>query len=94
MKKEQKQIQDALLKRAVGYDAEEVSEEYSFNEQGEKFLSKRKVSKKHFSPDVSAIKILLENYGEKKVDELEKMTDEELFAERDRLLDLLLKTKK
>jgi len=87
----EKKIRQALIKRAVGYDAEEVVEEFSYDESGDQFLNKKKVSSKHFSPDVSAIKILLEYYGEKSFDELERMTDEELSKERDRLLLLLEK---
>ena len=54
-------IRKALLKKALGYNADEVIEEYALNE-GEEVLVKKKVTKKHYGPDVSAVKILLERY--------------------------------
>ena len=76
-------VKSALLKKAMGYDAKEVTEEYAVGENGEVSLAKRKVIKKNVPPDVSAIKILLECEGEKDVSEL---SDEELVKERERLL--------
>ena len=78
-------VKTALLKKAMGYDASEITEEYSVGENGEVSLSKRKVIKKNVPPDVAAIKYLLERDGgvEKP---LKDMTDEELLAEKDRLL--------
>ena len=76
-------VKSALLKKAMGYDAKEVTEEYAVGENGEVSLAKKKVIKKNVPPDVSAIKILLECEGEKDVSEL---SDEELVKERERLL--------
>lgn len=88
--KNKKIIEKALIKRAVGYDAEEIIEEYAFNaEENKKVLIKQKKTTKHFSPDVTAIKILLAYYGEQKFDELESLSDEQLLIERDKLLSLL-----
>jgi len=58
MKKDsnQKKVEKALIKKAVGYDAEEITEEITYNESGEKSSIKKKVVSKHFPPDVSAIK--------------------------------------
>lgn len=89
--KKEQDIEKALLKRALGYDTEEIVEEYTFGENGEKTLNKRKVSQKHYSPDVSAIKILLEYFGGRSFDEIDRMTEQELIAERDRLLKELTK---
>ncbi len=89
MEFDEEKIKDALISRALGYDASEVVEEYSYDENGEMKLNKKKVSKKHFAPDISAIKILLARYGGMDEDELERMTEEELRAERNRLLKLL-----
>ncbi len=80
-------LKKALLKKALGYQTCEQVCEYSISENGEEVLSKRKVTKKQLSPDMTALKLLLEKfYSEVSV---EKMTDEELLAERARLLQLL-----
>ena len=73
----------ALKKKALGYETEEVVEEFSY-EGGEVVLSKKKVTKKNVPPDITAIKMLLD--AEKDVSE---MTDEELEKEKVRLLNLL-----
>ena len=52
-------IKGALLERALGYDADEVVEEYGFSE-GEAVLVKRKVTKKRVPPDIQAAKMLLD----------------------------------
>lgn len=84
--KSTKDVKSALLKKAMGYDAKEVTEEYAVGENGEVCLSKKKVVKKNVPPDVSAIKILLGCDGDKPVSEL---SDEELLEERNRLLEEL-----
>ena len=78
-------VKKALIKKATGYDAAEITEEYCVGENGEVALSKRKVIKKNVPPDVAAIKYLLECAGgfEKNVSE---MSEEELLAEKERLL--------
>lgn len=87
-RKKKTDVKDALLKKAMGYDAAEITEEYCVGENGEVALSKRKVIKKNVPPDVAAIKYLLECEGgiEKNVSE---MTEEELLEERKRLLEKL-----
>ena len=76
----------AIVKRAFGYDTCEVVEEYAQSKDGEIVLTKKKVTTKNVPPDVSALKILLD-IGE---DELvENLTDEQLNAEMQRLLNLL-----
>lgn len=84
-KRKKGDVKTALLKKAMGYDASEITEEYSVGENGEVSLSKRKVIKKNVPPDVAAIKYLLECEGgvEKPLND---MTDEELLAEKERLL--------
>lgn len=86
---EEKEFKSALIKRALGYDADEVVEEYSYDEDGKGKLSKKKVTKKHYAPDISAMKIVLERYLSYSKEEIELMSDEELKAERNRLLNLL-----
>ena len=78
-------VRKALLKKALGYDAEETVSEYVESDDGVK-LVKKKVTKKNVPPDVSAIKMLMEEDGEK---DIFTMSDEELIAERNRLLIIL-----
>lgn len=77
-------IKGALLERALGYDADEVVEEYGFSE-GEAGLVKRKVTKKRVPPDIQAAKMLLDG-----APPLTSLSDEQLQKEKERLL-LLLK---
>lgn len=83
---EQEKLHDALLKKAVGFDATETVEEYVFNgDDGEVKLSKKKVTKKKIPPDMTAIKILMAE----DIKNVAEMTDEELKIEKDRLLKIL-----
>lgn len=54
---------------------------------GELKLVKRKVTKRDIPPDVKAVKMLLEGSGD------EGLTDEELQAEKQKLLNLLKENK-
>ncbi len=76
---------EALIKKALGYDATEVVEEYIGNDDGEVKLSKKKVTTKNVPPDMSALKILLDDSQK----EVGQMTDEELEKEKIRLINLL-----
>ncbi len=89
--KDEDKIRKALLKKALGYNASEVVEEYSFNEDGELKLSKKKVTKKHYGADISAVKVLLERYYKTYEDEVLGMSDEALEEEKIRLLKQLKK---
>lgn len=73
------------MKKALGYDATEVVEEYVSSEEGEIKLTKKKVTKKNVPPDMAALKILLDE-NDKPISE---MTDEQLKEEKARLLKLL-----
>lgn len=77
---------DALKKKAFGYDFNEVVEDYSLD-NGECTLVKKRVTVKNVPPDVSAIKLLLDFDGEKS--NLDKLTDDELQAEHQRLLQII-----
>ena len=77
-------IKGALLERALGYDADEVVEEYGFSE-GEAVLVKRKVTRKRVPPDIQAAKMLLDG-----APPVTSLSDEQLQKEKERLL-LLLK---
>ena len=81
-------IKDAILRKAVGFESDEIVEEYTTDENGNAVLSKRKITKKVNPPDVNALKFLLEQ-DSLFDDEISKMTDEQLFAEKERLLQLL-----
>ncbi len=86
----EKKVRKALVKRALGYDSEEVIEEYVKTDEGV-VLTKKKVTRKNVPPDVTALKILLECGGE----DVSLMTTEQLEQERERLLlELAQKQKK
>ncbi len=89
----EKEITNALYKKAFGYDTNEVVEEFVLDEGGDYKLSKRKVTKKHISPDLTAVKMLLEKI-ESKTEIYSDMSDEELMREKLRLLEILEKLKK
>ena len=75
-------VKDALKKCAVGLSASEVVEEFTV-ENGELKLVKRKVTKRDIPPDIKAVKMLLEG------DDFSRATDEELLAEKEKLLKIL-----
>ena len=78
-------LENALIKKALGYDATEIVEEYSSDNEGEVRLLKKKITTKNVPPDMTALKFLLDE-GTK---DLTQMSDEELFAEKVRLLNIL-----
>ncbi len=82
-------INSALLKKALGFDAQEVVEEYALDSEGEIKLSKKKVTTKCVPPDVSALKMLMEAS-----EPLSSYTDEELETEKQRLLKILGQSEK
>lgn len=77
-------IRAALIKRAVGYDTEETVEEYSSNGE-DVTMVRKKVTKKKVPPDITAAKLLLEEEN----DGYAEMSDEQLEAEKTRLLKML-----
>ena len=82
-------INSALLKKALGFDAKEVVEEYALDEGGEVKLSKKKITTKCVPPDVSALKMLLDRDTP-----LSEFSDEELEAEKKRLIGIIRQTEK
>ena len=83
VKKEKgEKLGDALLKVALGYQVAEVTEEYA-EVDGELKLTKRKRTKKDVPPDLKAVQLLLATEG---AEEYAQWTDEELEAERQRLI--------
>ncbi len=77
-------IDKALYRKAVGYTAKEVVEEYG-GESGE--LLRRKVSKKHVPPDMSAIKTYLERVKDE--NDLSALSDGQLERLKRKLLEQL-----
>lgn len=73
------EILDAVVKRACGYSTQEVVEEYAVVD-GAFELVKRKITKKEVPPDISAAKMVMEGDG------ISDLSDEQLEAERKRLL--------
>lgn len=87
--KKQENVEKALYKSAVGYSQNEVVEEYSTQKDGSMKLSKKKVTKKKISPDISAAKVLLEHYSKSESARFGGMSEEELEKEKQRLLKML-----
>ncbi len=84
--KDAEKLTKSLLKKAIGYTVDEVVEEYVNSENAENLhLIKRKITKKHIPPDISAVKTLLET-TEDNFEKYRKMSDEELLKKRDELL--------
>ncbi len=77
------EIEKALAKKAMGYNLDEVVEEYTIDEGGKEKLIKKKVTKKYVPPDLSSAKVLLEKF---QGNEISTMSKEELLKERQRLL--------
>lgn len=75
----------ALIKKALGYDSTETVCEYVSDDDGEIKLTKKKVTKKNVPPDITALKILIEDMDKS----VGQMSDEELEEERKRLINLL-----
>lgn len=71
-------ILSALKQRALGYQSNEVIEEYTLDEHENERLVKKKVTRKNVPPDISAAKVLLEFENQSLNDDLTKLTNEEL----------------
>ena len=83
-------IKRAIAKRAIGYSAKEVVEEYQ-DDGGVLVLTKKRVTKKHVPPDATAAKLVIEGFLSD--DDVENMTDEQLETERIRLIKSLKEEK-
>ena len=89
----EEEIKIALLKKALGYESDEIVEEYTTDENGNSVLSKRKITKKFNPPDINALRFLLEQ-SDLSDDEISKMSDKQLLQEKQRLLQLLKQKEK
>lgn len=76
------EILEAVARRACGYSAQEVVEEYSVVD-GSLELVKKRITLKDVPPDISAAKMLIDG------ESLSDLSDEQLEAEKQRLLSLL-----
>ncbi len=76
---EEDKVRDAVLKVALGFRVEEVTEEYGM-EDGEMRLMKRRETHKDIPPDLKAVRLLLEGT------DYASFTDEQLEAEKEKLL--------
>ena len=83
---DQTKLHSSLLKKALGYEVDEVTEEYAM-EKNELKLTKRRIVKKHIPPDYSAVKVLCDYFNDNI--NLEEMTEEQLEKEKQRLLNQL-----
>lgn len=75
----EREIKNAIMKVALGYSLEEVTEEYGV-ENGELKLVRRKETKKDIPPDLKAVKLLMEDK------DYSALSDEELEREKQKLL--------
>ncbi len=89
----EEEIKNALLKKALGYESDEIVEEYTTDENGNSILSKRKITKKFNPPDINALRFLLEQ-SDLSNDEISKMSNKQLLQEKQRLLQLLKQKEK
>jgi len=81
--REKEKLGKALMKVALGFQVAEVTEEFA-EVDGQLKLTKRKKTKKDVPPDLKAMQLLLAEQGLES--DFSKMTDEELQAEKERLL--------
>lgn len=87
MKNINKDIEKALIKKALGYTQEETIEEYS-KVDNDVILNKKKVTKKDVPPDMNAIKFLME-ISDVKPKDIKEMSTEELLKEKEKYKKLL-----
>lgn len=81
---------DAVYKKALGYTTTESVEEFSVQD-GQLVITRQKITTKEVAPDMTAVKLIFDNF---KSDSLDQMTDEELKAEKIRLIKLLKELEK
>lgn len=80
-------IEKSLLKKALGYNYKEIVDEYVIDEDGQK-LTKRKITTKNVPPDISAVKLLLDELNVAVNVDLSTLSDADLKRE---LKDILKK---
>lgn len=85
-------VLQAINKCVLGLTSKETTTEYAPDENGELKVVKQKVSEKIIPPNVDIIKLIYQSLIDKKID-YNEMTDEELEAEKQRLLNELKEKK-
>ncbi len=85
-------IKDAIMKKALGYQVQEVTEEYTMVEN-ELVVTKKKINTKLCPPDLEAIQLALQDKTSVE-DNLASLTDEELIEREEKLITLLKNIKK
>lgn len=76
----------ALKNCITGYKTTETTTEYAIDEEtGKLKIIKQKVNEKNVPPNTDIIKLIYGHYAEEKVD-YNKLTDEQLEAEKQRLI--------
>ncbi|MBQ0017555.1 MAG: hypothetical protein KBT30_02870 [Clostridiales bacterium] len=73
-----KTLVDVLKKKALGYKSKEIIEEYVLDENDEKKLVKKKITRKVIPPDIQAVKLLLELYQTDTDINFDDLSDEEI----------------
>lgn len=80
-------INEALLKRALGYDTSEIVEEFA-SDGFDVTMVKKKVTTKNVPPDITAAKMLLDAINNTR-ENLGQLTKEQLEREKQRLLKVI-----
>ena len=79
MDNEKAELMKALLKRATGFEVEEVAEEYARDGlQNDMVLTKKKINRHYVQPDVTAMKILLSMFDGSSAGGLDGLSVDEL----------------
>ena len=79
------ELKEILLKRAMGFEIEEVQEEYGESD-GVLKLQKRKVTKKFIPPDSLALKFLLNQTVDSGENSYDNLSYDELMVLKDELI--------
>ena len=77
-------IEKSIIKKALGYNYKEVIDEYAID-GNQKTLVKRKVTTKNVPPDLTAVKMLLDEITNQQKD-YSNMTDKEIVDEIKKVL--------
>lgn len=93
MKQELDEIKKALYKRAVGYETNEIVEEYSTSKEDGETLTKKKKTIKSVPPDITATKLYLD-LNQANEQQLNSLTDKELDEEINKIILKLTKKDK
>ena len=82
----EQKLKKALMKKALGYQTREIVYEYSVGQNGEEQSNKKKVTKKQVPPDLSCLKLLLDD---PLVPDFATLDDDDLERQRQKILQLI-----